>query len=290
MQESITEHDTITSIMPMVHELIEVPVSIHVPSSASLPATATLDGGSMINTMSPILAAEAGLKVEPLPSLRTHGVTRVPVTVYGHVNVLLDVQDATGVWKSFDTPFVVIEDPSRPLMLGSPWLAAIQPRLNYFKRTMRYSQRKVSHTSKPVDVCSARTFLHLVETKEAELYSCHVSDILESDPAQSLPEWYEEYADVFSRESSAQLSENGPFDLAIDLEEGKQPPYGPMYNLSENELAVLREYLQKYLERGWIRPSRSPAGAPIIFAKKKDGSLRLCVDYRALNNITIKEG
>jgi len=242
----------------------------------------------MINTMSPMLAAEAGLKVEPLPNLRTHGVTKVPVTIYGHVNVLLDVRDANGVWKSCDTPFVVIENPSKPLMLGSPWLAAVQPRLNYFKRTMRYTQRKASRTFRPVDICSVRTFLRLAETNEAELYSCHVSDILGSQQAQSLPEWYKDRADVFSRESSAQLSENGPYDLPIDLEEGKQPPYGPMYNLSENELMVLREYLQKYLARGWIRPSRSPAGAPIVFAKKKDGSLRLCVDYRALNNITIK--
>src|SRR5215469_615661 len=210
MQRSIVEHDTITPIMPIAHELIEVPVSIHVPSSASLSAVATLDGGSMINTMSPMLAAEAGLKVEPLPNLRTHGVTKVPVTIYGHVNVLLDVRDANGVWKSCDTPFVVIENPSKPLMLGSPWLAAVQPRLNYFKRTMRYTQRKASRTFRPVDICSVRTFLRLAETNEAELYSCHVSDILGSQQAQSLPEWYKDRADVFSRESSAQLSENGP--------------------------------------------------------------------------------
>ena len=288
MERSITESITGTSTIPMVHELIEVPVSIHVPSSTNLSATATLDGGSMINTMSPMLAAEAGLKVEPIPNLRTHGVNRIPVTVYGHVNVLLDVQDAAGVWESHDTPFVVIEDPSKPLMLGSPWLAAVQPRLNYFKRTMRYSQRKAGRTFNQIDICSARTFLHLAESQGTELYCCHVSDILGSELAQSLPEWYNDYADVFSKESSAQLAENGPFDLAIELEEGQQPPYGPMYNLSENELVVVRDYLQRYLERGWIRPSRSPAGAPIVFAKKKDGALRFCVDYRALNNITIK--
>ena len=56
----------------------------------------------------------------------------------------------------------------------------------------------------------------------------------------------------------------------------------------ETELAVLRKYLEDYLAKGWIRPSKSPAGANVLFAKKKDGTLRLCVDYRALNAITVK--
>jgi hypothetical protein len=53
-------------------------------------------------------------------------------------------------------------------------------------------------------------------------------------------------------------------------------------------LEVLRKYLAEYIARGWIRRSRFLAGAPILFVKKKDGSIRLCVDYRGLNRITIK--
>ena len=67
-----------------------------------------------------------------------------------------------------------------------------------------------------------------------------------------------------------------------------EPPYGPIYNLSEKELKVLREYLRDALAKGWIRESSSHAGAPILFAPKKDGELRLCVDYRGLNKITKK--
>lgn len=65
-------------------------------------------------------------------------------------------------------------------------------------------------------------------------------------------------------------------------------PFGPIYNLSETELEALREYLDENLKKGFIRPSESPAGAPILFVKKKDGSLRMCVDYRGINKITIK--
>ena len=72
------------------------------------------------------------------------------------------------------------------------------------------------------------------------------------------------------------------------IETTKDPPFGPIYNLSETELASLREYLNRGLDRGWIQHSISPAGAPILFVPKKDGKLCLCVDYRTLNAVIRK--
>ncbi len=74
----------------------------------------------------------------------------------------------------------------------------------------------------------------------------------------------------------------------IELIEGKQPPYGPIYTLSLVELETLKTYIKTYLKPGFIRPSKSPISAPILFNKKPDGSLRLCVNYRGFNNLTIK--
>ena len=75
---------------------------------------------------------------------------------------------------------------------------------------------------------------------------------------------------------------------AIELEEHKQPPYGPIYSLGPVELETLKAYIKTHLKTGFIRLSKFPAGVLILFDKKPDGSLCLCVDYRGLNNLTIK--
>jgi hypothetical protein len=84
------------------------------------------------------------------------------------------------------------------------------------------------------------------------------------------------------------MPSHGPQDLAIELLNGKQPPWGPIYNLSVKELDTLRSYLEVQLKRSWIRLSKSPAGAPVFFVPKKDGTLQLCADFRGLNQITKK--
>ena len=109
----------------------------------------------------------------------------------------------------------------------------------------------------------------------------------EDAPPSQCPKEYEDFIDVFSEEGANALPELGRKTHGIDTGT-QEPPYGPVYNLSETELATLREYLRSSEEKGWIRRSVSPAGAPILFVQKKDGSLRLCVDYRGLNKITVK--
>ena len=85
------------------------------------------------------------------------------------------------------------------------------------------------------------------------------------------------------------MPERRLYDHRIPLEEGKTSPYvSSIYSLSQPELETLRKYIDEHLQRGFLRPSHSPCSAPILFAKKADGSLRLCVDYRALNKVTIK--
>ena len=119
------------------------------------------------------------------------------------------------------------------------------------------------------------------------------SDVLDDDETletlpDHIPSVYSEFSDVFSGKNADKLPPRRPYDHSIDLEPGSTPPFGPIYKQSESELKVIKDFIDEYLSKGFIRPSQSPAGSPIVFAKKKDGSLRLCVDYRGINRITRK--
>jgi hypothetical protein len=126
---------------------------------------------------------------------------------------------------------------------------------------------------------------------DATVIGCIASvnpDTAEVDPATIVPETFQQYIKVLGKELTDKLPDHKPYDHAIDLRDGKQPPWGPMYPLNEMELQALRDYLKEMLELGKIRPSKSPAAAPIIFVPKGHGrGLRLCVDYRGLNKVTI---
>jgi hypothetical protein len=84
------------------------------------------------------------------------------------------------------------------------------------------------------------------------------------------------------------LPEHHPYNCTIELQDGAQPPFGPIYNLSQPGLTKLREYIDENLSKNFIRHSKSPAGVPILFVKKKDESLRMYVNYRGLNKVTKK--
>jgi hypothetical protein len=97
-----------------------------------------------------------------------------------------------------------------------------------------------------------------------------------------------EFAHVFSKTASDRMPTSKPYDHPIDLEEGKAPSYSKVYPLSANERTAMDDWMDEQLAKGYIRPSKSPAAAPVFFVKKKDGTLRLVVNYRKLNAITVK--
>jgi hypothetical protein len=96
-----------------------------------------------------------------------------------------------------------------------------------------------------------------------------------------------EFLDVFPEDLPGLPSESD-VELVIELKPGTAPISRRSYRMPPNELAELKIQLQDLLEKGFIRPSSSPWGCPAIFVKKKDQTLRMCVDYRPLNEVTIK--
>jgi hypothetical protein len=77
-------------------------------------------------------------------------------------------------------------------------------------------------------------------------------------------------------------------EFVIDLKPGTAPIYKSPYRMATPQLAKLKEHIMELLEKGFIHPSSSHLGAPVIFVSKMDGTQRLCVDYLALNEVTVK--
>jgi hypothetical protein len=96
-----------------------------------------------------------------------------------------------------------------------------------------------------------------------------------------------EFPDVFSKELPG-MPPDRDIKFVIELKPGTALIYKTHYRMATPVLAELKEHIKKLLEKGFIHPSSSPWGAPMIFVPKKDGTQRLCVDYRALNEVTVK--
>jgi hypothetical protein len=92
-----------------------------------------------------------------------------------------------------------------------------------------------------------------------------------SEALKQVPEKFRKWINIMTREAADRLPEHKPYDHAIDLKEGETPPWGPVYALNEVELQTLREWLKEMLWIGKIKPSKSPAAAPILFVPKPHG-------------------
>jgi hypothetical protein len=96
-----------------------------------------------------------------------------------------------------------------------------------------------------------------------------------------------EFPDVFLEELPG-MPPDRDIEFVIELMLGIAPTYKSPYRMATPELAELKEHIKELVEKGFVHPRSSPWGAPMIFVPKKDGTQRLCVDYRALNEVTIK--
>ncbi|MBW0575411.1 hypothetical protein O181_115126 [Austropuccinia psidii MF-1] len=101
------------------------------------------------------------------------------------------------------------------------------------------------------------------------------------------PSAYNQYLDVLSKVKAEKLLPHHACDHHIKLE-GSLPPVGVIYSLSKQESDTITAYISENVDKGFILPSSSSTGAPVLFVKKKDGGLCLCVDYCKLNSVTRK--
>jgi hypothetical protein len=249
---------------------------------------AMIDSGSSFDIIDPFLAKQLNLQVKPLPRPIAKYLDGSNPTVYGQTSLELRITDQNRQFRHQVAQLLVMDSPDYPMLLGMPWLRRWNPIPDFRAKTISFQDHDSPEYSK-IALISAEELAAELETGTSQLYVCSIGSVSpQGDRSGALPPEFKDYEDVFSKEKAAALAAHGPQDLQIELIPGAQPPFRPLYNMSEAELVILRQYIQKYLQRGWIRTSRSPAGAPILFVKKPNGSLRLCVDYRGLNAVTIK--
>ena len=137
-----------------------------------------------------------------------------------------------------------------------------------------------------------KKFLTMIQAKQllrqgCEAYLAHVIDVDKKMPKIEDVPVVNEFPDVFPDELPG-LPPDREIKFAIDLAPGTEPVSKAPYRMARVEMKELATQLQDLLDKGFIRPSVSPWGALVLFVKKKDGSMRLCIDYRELNKLTIK--
>ncbi|KAL8098129.1 hypothetical protein AgCh_031048 [Apium graveolens] len=150
-------------------------------------------------------------------------------------------------------------------------------------KTFKMTQKSPVHNSDVVAVVQVKRLLR----QGCEAYLSRVVDTKKETPILDEIPIVREFPDVFPEELPG-LPPDREAEFFIDLIPGAEPVSKAPYRMAPIEMKELAKQLQELLDKGVIRPSVSPWGAPVLFVKKKDGSMRLCIDYRELNKLTIK--
>ena len=197
---------------------------------------------------------------------------------------------------------------SYDVFLGTPWLQEADPAIGHRTRCITLSQAGQDPVTlsflSDQQTSSARVgMISYTELSQLQQEGCPVFvgvvrmttltpgadnlvGVLETVSSPPIRPTLQEFSDVFAPVGRPEYQED---KLPINLVENAKPPKHGVRRMSAPELAEIKAQLQDHLEKGWIRPSSSEFGAPVLFVRKKDGSLRMCIDYRSLNNLTVKD-
>ncbi|KAL0551996.1 hypothetical protein IC582_011089 [Cucumis melo] len=253
-------------------------------------ALVLFDSGSSHSFISSAFVSHARLEVEPLhhvlsvstPSrecmLSKEKVKACQIEIVGHV---------------IEVTLVVLDMLDFDVILGMDWLAANHASIDCSRKEVTFNPPSMASfkfkgggsKSLPQVISAIRASKLLSQGTWGILAS--VVDTRETDVSLSSEPVVRDYPDVFPEELPG-LPPHREVEFAIELEPGTVPISRAPYRMAPAELKELKVQLQELLDKGFIRPSVSPWGAPVLFVKKKDGSMRLCIDYRELNKVTVK--
>ena len=263
--------------------------------------------GSEVNAIYPVYATKLGFHTRKI-DIGAQKIDRSHLDTFEMVIADFSVKNKLGRVQFFQKTFM-LANIGLEVVLGILFLTFNQADIRFAEQELvwrTYTATEALPTTKRAEIIDKKEFAAAALNADNEIFVVHVGSLAEpktmpihssyqaqiaaltSEKTGILAE-YSDFSNVFSSNSATELMEHtGINDHPINLLDNKQPLYGPIYSLGPVELEKLKTYIEANLASDFIRPSKSPAGTPILFLQKKDGSLRLCVDYRELNNLMIK--
>ena len=235
------------------------------------PVQALIDSGADQSFIRTSLAHKLGLALKELDfPLVTKALNNIRISSITHVTEPVTLKVSGNHVETIS--FYAMDNTVDPLVLGLPWLRLHNPHVNW----------------RDGSILAWSTRCHATCLSNAQLSFSHPFPPVEEIDLPNVPPEYLDLRQVFSKACASSLPPHRPYDCAIDLLPGTSPPKGRIYSLSPPERETMDKYISESLAAGIIRPSSSPAGAGFFFVEKKDKSLRPCIDYRGLKNITVK--
>ena len=247
-----------------------------------------IDNGAQENFLSQKFVLKEGLQTK-VTDMSAHTLDSHSFAIYRWIACETHATDSGGVAKSLIHFFLTINILYYNVILRWPWLKHENSDCDWRKAQWSYRTSKVL-TVTDFKKKSAECQIYAVCNSQADVM-CFTSGVQLACVQTTevvLSEKYNDYSDIFSEKGASWLADRTKVSHAIDIKERREPLYRPIYSLSVEELWVLRKYLASSITKEWIQKSTSSAESPILFVKKQNSSLKLCVNYQRLNKIMIK--
>ncbi len=270
---------------------------------------ALLDWGSELNAMSQAFAHHLGLTIRKT-NVGAQKIDGTTLKTYGIVVSTFSVLNKDRKERFFEESFL-LADIKPDIVLGIPFLTMSNADVDFQARDLQwksYTTRNILLTTRQVELIRKKEFVAATFDLEHEAFvvpiialtvdlgdevhrskRTQIAQLKVDEAFTKVLSEYADFADVFLSILAAEFPKHtGINDHVIELVDDWEAPYRFIYSLGSMELETLKAFFENNLVNSFIRPSKSPTGAPILFDKKSDSNLRLCVDYRGLNNLTIK--
>ena len=195
--------------------------------------------------------------------------------------------------QEFPADLVALDMRDFDVVLGMDWLSRHRAILDCYKKEVKlHRPRKLEVKFRGIRRELSSNMISAMAAQRMLRKGClgYLAYVVETEKEGTLVDEIpvvKEFPDVFP-DDIAGLPPDREVEFTIDLIPGTEPISIPPYRMAPAELRELKAQLEELLSKGFIRLSISPWGAPVLFVKKKDGSLRLCIDYRQLNRVTIR--